>query len=115
MMLFYFYLLFSLVVGENYSLTISWRNVTRISDTLTTLQVVSNPILNRKFTAPNGTVIENPIHDAAWASLKALNADKVRYVPWFPYPKRSVAELDAPTTTNTSWNFDDIHRFLYFS
>jgi hypothetical protein len=27
--------------------------------------------------------------------LRDLNADFVRYVPWFPYPKLAVAELEA--------------------
>jgi hypothetical protein len=73
--------------------------------------VVSNPILDRTFVAPNGTSFRNPIHDNAWASLKALQADLVRFVPWFPYPKKSVAELDAPSkskTRRTSWDFSHI-------
>ncbi|CAE7909014.1 ARFGEF2, partial [Symbiodinium sp. KB8] len=72
------------------------------------MEVVSNPILDRTFVAPNGTSFPNPIHDAAWASLKALQADLVRFVPWFPYPKKSVAELDAPTRSKTSWDFTNI-------
>lgn len=83
----------------------------RTSRTVTTLQVVSNPILDRTFVAPNGTSFRNPIHDNAWASLKALQADLVRFVPWFPYPKKSVAELDAPSkskTRRTSWDFSHI-------
>lgn len=72
------------------------------------MQVVTNPILDRTFTAPNGTTFRNPIHDNAWASLKALQADLVRFVPWFPYPKMGVAELDPPTASKTSWNFVDV-------
>jgi hypothetical protein len=70
---------------------------------------VSNPILDRKFTTPSGSVITNPIHDQAWASLEALQADMVRYVPWFPYPHKSVAELYKPVAGQpTSWNFTNI-------
>ena len=29
----------------------------------------------------------------------------MRYVPWFPYPKMAVAELKAPTKTETFWDF----------
>ena len=73
-----------------------------ISRTTTTLQVVTNPILDRVF--PNG--VANPIHGAAWESLKNLTADYVRFVPWYPYPRKSVAELFPPVPGKpTSWNF----------
>lgn len=93
------------------TVTVDFSKVIRTSRTVTTLQVVSNPILDRTFVAPNGTSFRNPIHDNAWASLKALQADLVRFVPWFPYPKKSVAELDAPSkskTRRTSWDFSHI-------
>jgi hypothetical protein len=68
--------------------------------------VVSNPILDREFTAPNGSRIPNPIHNASWSSLRALGADHVRFQPWFPYPHKSVAELLPPKAGKpTSWNF----------
>src|SRR5208283_133028 len=35
-------------------------------------------------------------------------ADYVRYVPWLPYPKLGVAELDAPAYGKTSWDFSII-------
>eukprot|EP00054_Salpingoeca_dolichothecata_P032975 m.266817 g.266817 ORF g.266817 m.266817 type:complete len:637 (+) comp31560_c0_seq1:162-2072(+) len=86
----------------------------RVSQTSTTLQVVSNPILDREFTSPNGTVFPNPIHDNAWQSLAQLEADFVRFVPWFPYPWKSVAELDAPVSGKpTSWNFEHIIPQFY--
>ena len=69
--------------------------------------MVSNPILDREFTAPNGTRFPNPIHDAAWASLAALEADMVRYVPWYPYPHKSVAEL-----VKGQWDFTYILPML---
>mmetsp|Transcript_1113 Transcript_1113/g.2557 ORF Transcript_1113/g.2557 Transcript_1113/m.2557 type:complete len:566 (+) Transcript_1113:69-1766(+) len=87
--------------------------VIRVSRTLTSLQVVSNPIMDRTFTAPNGTKFPNPIHENAWGSLAALGADVVRYVPWYPYPKKSVAELDAPVDGKpTSWDFTHIMPML---
>ncbi|CAJ1396285.1 unnamed protein product [Effrenium voratum] len=87
--------------------------VVRVSRTVTTLQVVSNPILDRTLQAPNGTRFVNPIHDTAWASLAELGADLVRYVPWYPYPKKSVAELDEPKDgKNTSWDFTHITPML---
>ena len=49
-----------------------------VSRTTTTLQVVTNPILDRVFS--NG--VPNPIHAAAWGSLRNLSANYVRFVPW---------------------------------
>jgi hypothetical protein len=89
-----------------YDVTIDWNISTRTLDTVTTLQVVSNPILDRTFTSPNGTSFPNPIHETAWGSLRSLGADMVRFVPWYPYPHRSVAELNAPTSKGTSWSFE---------
>jgi len=45
------------------------------------------------------------MHDGAFNALRDLKADYVRYVPWFPYPKLAVAELDAPDGQKTSWDF----------
>jgi hypothetical protein len=37
--------------------------------------------------------------------VKELGADYVRYVPWLPYPRFAVAELEPPTAQKTSWDF----------
>jgi hypothetical protein len=74
---------------------IYWNKTIIVSKSTPTLQVVTNPMLN-----PGA-----PIHDGSFAALKALGADYVRYVPWLPYPKIAVAELDAPTKEKTSWDF----------
>ena len=74
---------------------IQWEKTILVSRSTPTLQVVTNPMLN-----PG-----SPIHDGAFTALKALGADYVRYVPWLPYPKIAVAELDAPTAEKTSWDF----------
>jgi hypothetical protein len=37
--------------------------------------------------------------------VKELGADYVRYVPWLPYPRLGVAELEPPTAQKTSWDF----------
>jgi hypothetical protein len=75
-------------------LNISWNVQTMVSHS-TTLQVVGNPMLRKTGSMRVG----------ALAALRDLNADYVRYVPWFPYPKLAVAELEAPTATKTSWDF----------
>ena len=81
--------------GPQQKLEVDWNKTILVSHSTPTLQVVTNPMLN-----PG-----SPIHDGAFAALKALGADYVRYVPWLPYPKIAVAELDAPTKDKTSWDF----------
>ena len=74
---------------------IDWSKDHRPLKTTASLQVVVNPTLRRG----------SPIHDRAFAELASLDADYVRYVPWLPYPRLAVAELDPPTKESTSWNF----------
>lgn len=75
--------------------TVQWDKVIRTTQTTPTLQVVVNPPLRR------GT----PVDDNAFKSLRDLCADYVRYVPWLPYPKLGVAELEPPKEGKTSWDF----------
>ncbi len=77
------------------AVTVDWNNTVLISRSTPTLQVVVNPMLR------GGT----PIHDGAFDAVKQLGADYVRYVPWLPYPRLAVAELEPPTSTGTSWDF----------
>ena len=76
-------------------LAIHWDQVTVVSKTTPTLQVVVNPQLR-----PGQALAA-----AAYMALKDLGADGVRYVPWLPYPKLAVAELKPPTPQKTSWDF----------
>jgi hypothetical protein len=46
--------------------------------------VVVNPMVDRP----------SPVHDQIFQSLRAVGADDVRYVPWLPYPRLAVAELE---------------------
>jgi hypothetical protein len=69
------------------SVTVNWNDHLMMSQTTTTLQVVVNPLLERK----------SPIHDQVFESLANLEADYVRYVPWLPYPRLAVAELEPPS------------------
>jgi len=77
---------------------IDWSQIKAVSRSTPTLQVVVNPPLRRGST----------IHDPVFASLHDLGAEMVRYVPWLPYPRLAVAELEPPTATNTSWDFSVI-------
>ena len=76
-------------------LKIDWSKTVVESKSTPTLQVVVNPMLLRG----------SPMHDGTFSALKLLGADYVRYVPWLPYPKQAVAELDPPTKEKTSWDF----------
>src|ERR1035437_9265748 len=76
-------------------LTIHWDKTTVVSKTTPTLQVVVNPPLRHA----------EPLAAASYKALKELGADYVRYVPWLPYPKLGVAELEPPTAQKTSWDF----------
>lgn len=84
----------SLCNAQNAQLKIDWSKQVSISNSTPTLQVVGNPMLRRKAA----------MHDASFTALKNLQADYVRYVPWFPYPRLAVAELEAPGA-KTSWDF----------
>jgi hypothetical protein len=81
--------------SANPSVTIDWSSTLLVSRSTPTLQVVVNPPLRRG----------SAIHDPVLAALRDLGANDVRYVPWLPYPKLAVAELEPPTATNTSWDF----------
>lgn len=75
--------------------TVDWNKTVIVSKSTPTLQVVVNPMLRSG----------SPIHDGAYQAVKQLGADYVRYVPWLPYPRLAVAELEPPTPEKTSWDF----------
>jgi hypothetical protein len=75
--------------------SIDWTQIARVSQTTPTLQVVVNALIRR----------ESPIHDNVFGELRALGADYVRFVPWYPYPLLGVAELEPPADGGTSWDF----------
>jgi hypothetical protein len=93
------YLVVLLAAGGSFAaaqkLSVDWNRVEKTSKITPTLQVVVNPPLRRG----------SKIHDRVFAELHRLDADYVRYVPWLPYPRLGVAELEPPTATKTSWDF----------
>ncbi len=84
--------------SDNPKLTIDWNKTIRVTKTAPTLQVVVNPPLRR------GTAV----HDNAFLAVQELGADYVRYVPWLPYPRLGVPELEPPGKEKTSWDFSVI-------
>ena len=87
--------LFCAIVLLAQPVKVDWSKIVRESKTTATLQVVVNPPLRR------GSVI----HDRVFEELHKLGADYVRYVPWLPYPRLGVAELEPPADGKTSWDF----------
>jgi len=81
---------------QGQELKVDWNNVVSVSKTTPTLQLVENPMVRNS----------SPIHKQVFKALKDLQANYVRYVPWFPYPKLAVAELAPPTLTKTFWDFN---------
>jgi hypothetical protein len=86
---------FVLPAAAQAKLQINWDKVERVSQTSSTLQVVVNPPLR------HGTQVSAN----AYKAVRDLGADYVRYVPWLPYPKLGVAELEPPANGKTSWDF----------
>ncbi len=82
-------------MAAQHAVEVQWSKVERVSRTTPTLQVVVNPPLRRG----------SKIHDRAFQALKDLHCNDVRYVPWLPYPKLAVAELEPPKDGKTSWDF----------
>jgi hypothetical protein len=82
--------------------SVRWDEVLRTNRTLPTVQVVATPMLRR----------DSAIHDQAFAALAALGCEQVRWVPWMPYPRLSVAALEPPSPGVTSWDFSEMDPML---
>ena len=81
--------------GSTHEVSVDWAKTFMESKSTPTLQVVVNPMLR-----PG-----SPIVGPAYKAVEELGADYVRYVPWLPYPRLGVAELEPPTKEKTSWDF----------
>lgn len=90
------------VQGQQPDIKINWKRASGTLKTTPTLQVVVNPMLLRG----------SRMHDGSFAALHDLGADYVRYVPWLPYPRQAVAELEEPKDGKTSWDFQYIDPAL---
>jgi hypothetical protein len=84
------------------TVTITWDKTIKISKTTPTLQLVQNPLVQKK----------SAIQEQIFKNLKNLGADYVRYVPWFPYQKMAVAELKPPAGGKTFWDFTYIDNTM---
>jgi len=84
--------------GKPSEIKVDWEKQVIVSRSTPTLQVVVNPMIVRG----------SSMHDGAFKALHDLGADYVRYVPWLPYPRQAVAELEEPKDGTTSWDFQYI-------
>jgi hypothetical protein len=88
-------------VSAQQKIEIQWNSVARVNRSHASLQAVVTPLMSRG----------SPMHDKVWRALKDLKAEYVRYVPWLPYPRLAVAELEPPENGRTSWDFSLIDPF----
>ena len=88
--------------GSNDRISVNWNKVIGVSKTTPTLQLGAFPPNRRG----------SKIHDQIFAALQGLGADYVRYVPWLPFPRLGVAELEPPAEGKTSWDFSLIDPML---
>ena len=86
---------------EALHITVDWSTPTITSRTTLTTHLWTAPPLQRS----------SPIHDKAFEALRALRADRARFLPWWSSPKLSVPELDPPTGGRTSWDFRRLDEF----
>jgi len=87
--------------AEKITMKVVWDKVMGVSKANATLQVVVSPLMNRN----------SQIHDKVFRALQDLRCDYIRYVPWLPYPKLAVAELEPPENGKTSWDFSLIDPY----
>ena len=70
------------------AVTVDWATVQRPLQTVAAFQTVVNPVTCR----------ESPYHDQVYQKIADLRAPFQRYVPWLPYPRLGIAELEPPST-----------------
>jgi hypothetical protein len=76
-----------LINSYDVAVVLDWTSSLRNLQTQPTLQVVVNPLLLRHV----------PQSKSVFESLALLGASTVRFVPWLPYPRLAVAELEPPS------------------
>jgi hypothetical protein len=88
--------------SSNDWISVNWDKAIAVSKTTPTLQLGAFPPNRRG----------SKIHDQIFEALQGLGADYVRYVPWLPFPRLGVAELEPPAEGRTSWDFSLIDPML---
>ena len=85
-----FILLPVLILGQTNTadIIVQWDSIIRPLKTSPAFQTVVNPVTSR----------ESPYHDQVYDKIAKLGAPYQRYVPWLPYPRMGIAELEPPST-----------------
>ena len=74
--------------AQSATISVDWSNVLRPLATVAGFQTVVNPVTCR----------ESPYHDQVYQKIADLAAPWQRYVPWLPYPRLGIAELEPPSS-----------------
>lgn len=77
------------------SISAQWSHVEKVSSTTPTTQILAHAF----------TLRDNPMHDPEFQALKNLHTNDTRLQLWFSVTRQAVAELKAPTATETFWDF----------
>ena len=80
---------------------VHWDKVIRVQKTVPALLYIGTPLTKRGA----------PLHDPMLKAIKDMGADDLRYAPCNLYPRLSIAELEPPTKTSTSWDFSLIDPY----
>lgn len=81
--------------ADTASVSAQWGSITRTSNTTPTTQILAHSF----------TLRDNPMHDPEFRALKDLHTNDTRLQLWFSVTRQAVAELKAPTATETFWDF----------
>ena len=87
--------------GPPIKIDVKWDKVLSVSKTVPTILYIGTPKTKRGA----------PLHDPMLSAIKDLGADYVRYAPCNLYPRLSIAELEPPGKTSTSWDFSLIDPY----
>ena len=77
---------------------VGWDTVIRVSRTTPSLLYIATPLSKR----------DSPLREPMLAAIRELGADYVRYGPCNDYPHLTIAELEPPGKTSTSWDFSHV-------
>ena len=80
----------SALAAPNATVAVDWTSIVRPLKTTPAFQTVVNSLTTRVA----------PQHDTIFTSIAQLGAQYQRFVPWLPYPRLGVAELEPPSGSN---------------
>jgi hypothetical protein len=68
-------------------ISVDWTTTLKPLSSTVGFQTVVNPVTAR----------ESPYHDQVYEKIASLGSSYQRYVPWLPYPRMGIAELERPS------------------